>query len=158
MSAAASAASRARRGPRSGGDFEMAKASANSAETFARRARQSASKMQAVPRSRTTYENTKAAAPLSRPAFIRLTHCGLGGGEAAAMEAWCYRPHRLEAALLAMDLLIQAGCASAAYAIGLYAENAEAGRPARDVLFVEYDTYNNAFPERMADLEKKLNP
>jgi len=76
---------------------------------------------------------------------------------AAAMEAWNYRPHRLEAAYFLMQCLVSAGCWRVALAVGYAAELEEAEHKQRDLLFVETNIYDNLFPEMLKELEKKIS-
>ncbi len=71
----------------------------------------------------------------------------------AAMRAWNFRPQRLEAAYMAMQILQIEGFNRVAYAIGVEAMLS----PCDDLLFVDREIHDTLFPELMSELHEKLN-
>jgi hypothetical protein len=74
---------------------------------------------------------------------------------AAALVAYSYRPQRLEATVLVMNLLINQGSDYAAWAIGKSVEHMER---CTDQLFIETEYYNEYYPNLMFKLNEQFLP
>lgn len=70
----------------------------------------------------------------------------------AALQAYGYRPERLEAAYMLMNIFLSWNMPHAALATGSYCRDMKC----EDKLFLEYDTYRHLFPDLLKELENKF--
>jgi glycosyltransferase involved in cell wall biosynthesis len=72
----------------------------------------------------------------------------------AALQAWQYRPQRLECAMFLMEVLIADGLDLAALTVGRHSAGLQ---PCNDRLFLNKKIYDTDFPALLQQLEEKFN-